>query len=300
MLLTLMIVCAVIATIMIIAWAILFFKYKSAYEGLLGEVEGKGYIMKDLYFVGLGAIEAYEKVTGKKITSSNKAAEKMRGLAEIYGRESAELYYYVTVAAQVSLLLTFAPIALLLFCMMKSYIGLLLGFMLTFVMVNGVKSSIDAEMASKKDMIVSEFPKMVSKLTLLINAGMLVRRAWDEVAESDYENPLYEEMRTTTKDIQEGVSLELAMDSFAQRCGTKEIRKFASMYVQAVNRGASETVDSMKVMSEEAWAKKRQYSKQKGELASQKLLVPNLIMFMGILVIVVVPIFSSMLSSIKS
>jgi len=56
----------------------------------------------------------------------------------------------------------------------------------------------------------------------------------------------------------------------------------------------------MKVMSEEAWAKKRQYAKQRGELAAQKLLVPNMIMFMGILVVVVVPIFSSMFSSLKS
>ncbi|MBP7186595.1 MAG: type II secretion system F family protein [Ruminococcus sp.] len=300
MLLTLMLICTVIGTVVMIFWAYLYFKYKKAYEGLLEEVEGKGYVLKDIYFVGLGCIEIYEKLTKKKITASKKAAAKMRNLGEVYGRENAELYYYVTVASQTSLFLTFFPFALFLFCMMKSYIGLLLGAMITFVMVNGVKSSIDAEVTNKKDAIINEFPKMVSKITLLINAGMLVRRAWDEVADSDHENPLYEEMRITSKDMEEGVSLEVAMDGFAQRCGIKEIRKFASMYVQAVNRGASETVDSMKVMSEEAWAKKRQYAKQRGELAAQKLLVPNMIMFMGILVVVVVPIFSSMFSSLKS
>lgn len=300
MLYILMIICVIIATILIIFWAYLYFKYKKAYEGLLEEVEGKGYVLKDIYFIGLGCIELYEKFSQKKITSTAKAATKMKALSEVYGRENAELYYYVTVASQTSLLLTFLPICLLLFCMMKSYIGLLLGAMLTFVMVNGVKSSIEAEIANKKDAIVSEFPKMVSKITLLINAGMLVRRAWDEVAMSDYENPLYEEMRITSKDIEEGTSLEVAMDGFAQRCGIKEIRKFASMYVQAVNRGAAETVDSMKIMSEEAWVKKRQYSKQKGELAAQKLLIPNMIMFMGILVVVVVPIFSSMFSGLNT
>ena len=86
---------------------------------------------------------------------------------------------------------------------------------------------------------------MVSKLTLLINAGMLVRRAWDEVANSNYEDALYEEMRATSKDIQEGMSIERAMESFASRCGIKEIRKFSSIYVQAVNRGASESINSM-------------------------------------------------------
>ena len=84
MLFVLMVVSTVIATILVIIWAILFFKYKDAYEGLLSEVEGKGYILKDLYFVGLGCIEKYEKLTNKKITSSSKAAKKMKDCKQIH------------------------------------------------------------------------------------------------------------------------------------------------------------------------------------------------------------------------
>ncbi len=51
----------------------------------------------------------------------------------------------------------------------------------------------------------------------------------------------------------------------------------------------------MRVMAEEAWEKKKQLSKQEGELASQKLLIPNLIMFFGILLVVVVPMVSTLL-----
>ena len=85
MLFVLMTISTVIATILVIIWAILFFKYKDAYEGLLSEVEGKGYILKDLYFVGLGCIEKYEKIRNRKITSSSKAAKKMKGLMEVSG-----------------------------------------------------------------------------------------------------------------------------------------------------------------------------------------------------------------------
>ena len=123
---------------------------------------------------------------------------------------------------------------------------------------------------------------------------MLVRRAWDEVANSNFEEALYEEMRMTSKDIQEGMAIERAMEAFAARCGLKEIRKFASLYVQAVNRGASESIDSMKIMADEAWERKKQLSRQKGEIASQKLLLPNMVMFMGIMLIVVVPMVVSM------
>lgn len=165
------------------------------------------------------------------------------------------------------------------------------------MIVYSVNSSINDAMEKKKESILSEFPRMVSKLTLLINAGMLVRRAWDEVANSNFENSLYAEMRYTSRDIEEGMTIDDAMRSFAERCGIKEMRKFASIYVQAVNRGPQEAVNSMKIMAEEAWEQKKQISKQKGELASQKLLIPNMIMFGGIMVVVVVPIVFSMMGS---
>ena len=107
-------------------------------------------------------------------------------------------------------------------------------------------------------------------------------------------------MRIASKDIQEGMSIERAMESFASRCGIKEIRKFSSIYVQAVNRGASESINSMKAMAEEAWEQKKQLSKQKGEIASQKLLIPNMIMFIGIMLVVVIPMIATMMSGFSS
>ena len=293
----LMLVGVVIATVMFLFWMIMFFRFKNQFKGLLDDVDSKIFTLKEIYFIGLGCIEMYEKSRRQKITTSEKAVAKIKTLAEIFGRDSAELYYYVTIGAQLSLILTFVPIGLLLGCMMGSLLGFLIGGMLAFALIYGVQSSINAAVDRKNDEIIGEFPKMVSKLTLLINAGMLVRRAWDEVANSNFESTLYAEMRSTSKDIQEGMSIELAMESFAARCGIKELRKFSSIYVQAVNRGASESINSMKIMADEAWEQKKQLSKQKGEIAAQKLLIPNMIMFMGIMVIVVVPMIASMLGS---
>lgn len=292
-----MFICAVISTIAFLLWLILYIKYRNQFVGLLDDVDGKIFTLKDLYFIGLGCIESYEKIRQKKITGSDKAVEKMKQLSEVFGRSNAELYYYVTTGAKISLILTFLPVGLMLTCLLQSIMGLICGVLLSFIMPYGIQSSINSAVNDKKDAIISEFPKMVSKLTLLVNAGMLVRRAWDEVANSNYEDALYAEMRITSKDIQEGMSIENAMESFASRCGLKEIRKFSSIYVQAVNRGASESINSMKIMADEAWEQKKQLSKQKGEIASQKLLIPNMIMFVGIMIIVVVPMIASMMGS---
>ena len=264
---------------------------------MVDDIDGKIFTLKDIYFIGFGAVEIYEQFKKKKISTSDKAIEEIKKLAEVFGRDSAELYYYVKVSAQVSLILTFLPIGLLLVCILKSIMGLLMGGLLTYALVYGIQSSINASVERKKDSVMSEFPKMVSKLTLLINAGMLIGRAWDEGANSDFEHSLYEEMRFTSKDLDEGIQLETAMESFATRCGIKEMRKFASIYVQAVNMGAGEAIDSMKEMADEAWEEKKQISKQKGEIASQKLMIPNLIMFLGILIVVVVPMIASMFGS---
>ncbi len=297
MLYVLMLVSVIISTLLILIWAYLYFKYRNQFDNLLENIDGKIYTLKELYFIGLGAIEMYETRMKRRITDTDKAVTEMRRLAEVFGSNNAELYYYITCSAQVSLVLTFTPIGLLLGCMLGSGMGFLLGIAMAFALVYGVRSSINASVERKKDEILNEFPKMISKLTLLVNAGMLVRRAWDEVANSNMDDALYAEMRTTSKDIQEGMSIENAMEAFAQRCGVKEMRKFASIYVQTVNRGASESIQSMKVMADEAWERKKQLSRQKGELAAQKLLLPTLIMFFGIIIIVIVPMIASMSGS---
>ncbi len=292
-----MLLSAILATVLIIAWMFLFFRYRKQFSGMVETVDEEIFTGKNIYFIGLGAIELYENASSKKISESDKAIERMKHLGEIFGRDSAEMYYYVQTSAQISMILTAVPLALLLVCIFKSYIWMLLGIGLAALIVYSIQSSIDDAMTKKKDEILSEFPKMVSKLTMLINAGMLVRRAWDEVANSNMEHPLYKEMRFTSKDMQEGKSVSEAMQSFAERCGIKEMRKFASIYIQAINRGAADSIDSMKVMADEAWKQKKEVSKQKGEIAAQKLLMPNMVMFIGILAVVLVPIVGSMFGS---
>ena len=293
-----MLIAVIIASLFILVWLIMYIKFKNQFNEMIESIDGKIFTLKPVYFTGLGLIEIYEIATNKKITSREKAVTRISKLAEIFGRDNAEFYYYITIAANISLALTFVPVGLMIGCLIGSWVGFICGASVAFAMIYGVNSSINAALERKKGAIISEFPKMVSKLTLLINAGMLVRRAWDEVAVSNYDEVLYSEMRSTSKDIQDGMSIEEAMESFAARCGIKEIRKFSSIYVQVVKRGAKDSIDSMKVMAEEAWEQKKQISKQKGELAAQKLLIPNLIMFLGIIISVVVPMLASMLGSI--
>lgn len=147
---TIMFLCAIISTLFFLIWLILFILYRKQYSGLLDDVDGKIFTLKDLYFIGLGTIDSYEKIRQKKITTSEKALGKIKKLSEVFGRNNAELYYYVTVAAKVSLILTFIPIGLMLTCLIESTLGLVCGILLAFILPYGVQSSINAAVAEKR------------------------------------------------------------------------------------------------------------------------------------------------------
>ena len=209
----LMLVCAAAATALTLFWLFLFLRYRKRYSNIIAKADPKIFTLKDLYFIGLGVIESYERMKKKKITIGEKAVERIKRLAEVFGRNQAELYYYISKSAVISLFLTFLPIGLTLPCLLKSPLGLLLGLLLACVLPYGVNNSINATIERKRGELLDEFPNMVSKLTLLLNAGMKARPAWDAVAESDKTKKLYAEMRTASRDIKEGMTIDAAMEA---------------------------------------------------------------------------------------
>lgn len=292
-----MFVCGIIAVVFLLLYALLTLMFMKKYSGVTDAVDSKIFTLKECYFLGFGVIEIYEKLTHKKISQNPKAMTHIRELIEVFGRDNAEFFFYVERSSMISMLVLCIPLGFMAGCVTGMYIGLIGGILIAALLINTSRSHIKEMIKQKKEEIVVEFPQMVSKITLLINAGMAVRRAWDEVACSNYENKLYEEMRTTSMDIQQGMAIEDAINLFAQRCATKEVRKFASIYIQAVQKGASESIASMKEMSDAAWEEKKQLARQKGATASQKLTTPNMLMFVGLIILVIGPMGISMMNS---
>lgn len=292
-----MYVCGIIAVIFVGIYAVLTLLYLKKFSDTIDMADSKIFTLKEFYYLGLGVIEIYEKAANKKISESPKAMAHIRELIEVFGRDNAAYFFYIEKAGMISMFLLCIPLGFIAGCVSGMYIGLIIGILFAALLINTSRSHIKEMIKHKKEEIVLEFPQMVSKITLLINAGMAVRRAWDEVAVSSYENKLYEEMRVTSMDIQQGMAIEDAVNLFAQRCATKEVRKFASIYIQAVQKGASESIASMKEMSDAAWEEKKQLARQKGATAAQKLTTPNMLMFIGLLILVMGPMGISMMNS---
>lgn len=135
-----------------------------------------------------------------------------------------------------------------------------------------------------------DFPDFVNKLTLLINAGMTVSKAWEKIStDSDSQSPLYQELKTAMADIRSGTPEHKAYEEFAKRCRIPVITRFISVILQNIKKGNAEMVPILRVFANECWELRKNTAKRFGEEASTKLLLPLTLMFIAILLIVGMP-----------
>ena len=135
-----------------------------------------------------------------------------------------------------------------------------------------------------------DFPDFVSKLMLLINAGMTVSRAWEKIATDAAKNtPLYRELRLAIQDIKSGKPEHSAYEDFAKRCRTPEITRFVAVILQNLRKGNAEIVPVLRVFAMECWEMRKNMARRLGEEASTKMLLPLMLMFLAILLIVGTP-----------
>ena len=146
------------------------------------------------------------------------------------------------------------------------------------------QNEIKEKQARQKQMCL-DYPEVISKLTLLLGAGMTVRKAWRKIV-NDYDSRIkqqgkravYEEMKYTCRQMDGGVPEAECYEKFGRRCGTQEYMRFGALLSQNL-----EAIQSF----EERKARARRL----GEEAGTKLLLPMFLMLAEVLVIVVVPAF---------
>jgi len=149
---------------------------------------------------------------------------------------------------------------------------------------------LDERIKRRSFYIQYDFPDFLNKLVLLINAGMTVNRAWEKiVCDRKIMTPLYEELSATYIEIKNGKPEAAAYEDFARRCRVKEITKFVAAIIQNLKKGNGEMVALLKLQSNESWQLRKNMARKLGEEASTKLVLPLMIMFVGILIIVVLP-----------
>lgn len=259
-------------------------KYKQYTESAFA----KEFQMSDLFCVGFSVMEILHINT-----KSRSAQMKIKEIAEIKGKRYAEYYYFILLGAKTTYIFTMVVFVCLLAVLADSVEALLFGILLGGLAIVYLDLTLQDKLTARRQELVLDLPQVLSKLTLLVNSGMVLREAWKRVSVTG-DRVLYKEMQNTSLEIENGVMEADAYRNFAERCNVKEIRKFASLIIQNLKKGNEELAYFLKDLSDEMWEVKKNEVKQKGEKANSRLLLPMMLIFIGILLMILVPVFQQM------
>lgn len=284
------IILLILATITTLLFIVNLAKGKK-YVAMIENLDSQEYFMKEIYVAGFALNET--------------KLFRLRGSLERNLKKNSKLVwdniyyeYYANLAWAQFLSLTFLILSFGLTISSLfdgDMVYMILGIILLFILAvwNLSMSKMKEQVGKRRDECVVEFPNMVSKLSLLINSGMIMREAWYLVANGK-EGALYDLMKKSCECMDNGESDVAAIYKFGVLSDSVEIKKFTSAMVQGVEKGNSELADFLTSQASELWEHKRQLALQKGEIAAGKLIIPLGLMFGGIIMIIVSAAMQSM------
>ena len=278
----------IIATVLVVLWIWLAKKYEAEFKDLPDSIEPTGFRYPEVVSVGVGIMKILHIDSRSK-----KARKRIKEISEVQGKRYAEYYYLVINGAKWTYGFTVVVGMAVLGALGNSGLATVAGVGFAGLLMWYVEELMNDKLEAKRDELLADLPQMLSKMTLLVNSGMVVREAWKKIAESG-DRALNREMRLTVDEMNNGVAELDAYKNFADRCAIKEIRRFSSTMIQNMQKGNSEIAYFLKEMSDEMWEEKKHLVKRKGEAANSKLLIPTAMIFIGILILVMVPTFMNM------
>lgn len=166
-----------------------------------------------------------------------------------------------------------------------------------FLLLYRQQASVKEQCDRRERQLKADYPEIVSKLLVLIRAGMPVRSAWMRIAE-DYQiqkkkdgqvHFALEEMNAAVKEMNTGISEGRAYLEFGRRCEQNLYLKLGSLLEQNLKKGSYGIAAFLEGERIQALEERRRQIRAEGELAGTKLMAPMMVLFALVLMIIMVP-----------
>ncbi len=177
---------------------------------------------------------------------------------------------------------------------------LFMGGVVALLIWLGADKELDKQMKNRRLQMLIDYPEVINKLTLLVNAGMTVKQAWHKIAQ-DYSKKVsqkliktryaYEEMLITCHELKLGLPENMAYEQYGRRTGLIPYIKFGSLISQNLKKGNKGFTDLLMKEALEAYKDRKEVAKRLGEEAGTKLLAPMMVMLIIIFLIIMLPAF---------
>ena len=177
---------------------------------------------------------------------------------------------------------------------------LLAGIIITVIIINfAMEYDLKDRTEKREKQMIMDYPEIVSKICLLLGAGMTVRTIFNKIG-NDYEikkkegakvRYAYEEIVVTCFELDSGISESKSYDNFARRCKQSKYLKLGSTLSQNIKKGSSKLREILEKEAENAFEDRKGIAKKRGEEAGTKLLLPMMLMMAVVMIIIIVPAF---------
>ena len=164
----------------------------------------------------------------------------------------------------------------------------------------------------RKDQLMMDFSRIVSKISLLYEAGLSIHGAFERIV-SDHERSVktgkkellheklfrakneypsdyaYLEMKLALEKIRNGESEASAYAQFGKRCGLQPYIKLGNLLERNLSKGSKGMRELLKEEVDNAFEQRKRIARKKGEQASTKMLLPMTLLLLVVVAIIAFP-----------
>jgi len=142
------------------------------------------------------------------------------------------------------------------------------------------------------------YSDIVNHLSILLEAGMTSRQAWQRMAVQYEErcanslvshNPVYEAISRMSRRFSEGESERRIYEMFMEEIDLLSYRRLMRMLISNLGKGNKDICVYLDAESKRAYDERILLAKKQGEEASTKLLIPLMLMLVLVMFVVIVP-----------
>lgn len=175
---------------------------------------------------------------------------------------------------------------------------IILGIIVCFILDYRDKDLIKQQEINKKKEIGIDFPQIITKLLIYINAGVTVRNSFIMIADNYtfklnqgqiQKRKAYEEIKKYKSRIQSGENEESCLYNIAKNLNDNDYTRFFNILIQNIKNGNKDIKTVLEMEVYDALYKMKSHAEKLAEEASTKLILPLMMMLLIIFVIIMVP-----------
>ncbi len=160
---------------------------------------------------------------------------------------------------------------------------------------------LEQELEKRRERMRRRYPDVVWMLTLYMGAGLGAREAFRRIYEEyegrrkrgDPEDPIYEEIGRTCRELHMGRSEGDCYDTLGRRTGSQEYIRLCALLTQNLSKGDSRLLIRLREETETASRAGVQNCRRAAEEAGTKVLVPMVLLLLVVMVMIMTPAFGA-------